>query len=288
MLREEVIATVDGPLLLQVNASTDVGMKRAINEDSYLAAAPVFLVADGMGGHAHGDRASHQVVEVFEHAIEFGRATTPSAVLAAIAAANTAVRGLSAPDAREDSVAGSTLSGVALVETENGTNQRWMAFNVGDSRVYSWDGQSLAQLTVDHSAVQELINSGEITAEEAIHHQERNVITRAIGVDDDVEADIWLLPAGGTQCFMMCSDGLTKEVSDLEIGSLFAQAQRDSALPFLAQRLVSAALSSGGSDNITVVIVEAQMLPQQLSSDAGGVAGTVPAFLEQTLPRVSG
>ena len=286
-MREEMIATVDGAVLLRVSASTDVGRKRAINEDSYLAASPVFLVADGMGGHAQGDRASHQVIEVFEHSIQFGQTTTPRAVLSAITTANTSVRGLSAPDAREESVAGSTLSGVALVDTENGTNQRWMAFNVGDSRVYSWDGSSLEQLTVDHSAVQELVDGGEITLAEAAHHPERNVITRAIGVDDEVEADVWLLPTGGNQCFMVCSDGLTKEVSDLEISSLFAEAERDAALPYLAQRLVAAALASGGSDNITVVIVEARMSSQEPSADRGNLRGVVPAFLEQTLPRVS-
>ncbi|HEX4443153.1 MAG TPA: protein phosphatase 2C domain-containing protein [Galbitalea sp.] len=269
-------------LRLRVSAATDVGNIRAINEDSYLAAPPVFLVADGMGGHAHGDRASSRVVEVFVERHGGQSATSTAEVVASIRAANSAVRSLTEPTAIDLAIAGTTLTGVAIVQKDDSEPPSWMAFNLGDSRVYRWDAPNLEQLTVDHSAVQELVDRGDITPEEAEQHPERNIVTRAIGVDDDAEADVWLIPGGGAQCFLLCSDGLTKELSDARIAEVLMDASPDGTS--IAQRLVAAALASGGNDNVTAVVVEAQSIADEPLS-AGGSPSVMPAFLEETMPR---
>jgi serine/threonine protein phosphatase PrpC len=267
---------------LRVSAATDPGNVRAINEDSYLAAPPVFLVADGMGGHAHGDRASSRVVEVFASRHGGQSATSTAEIVASIRAANSAVRSLTEPTAVDLAIAGTTLTGVAIVQMDENEPPSWMAFNLGDSRVYRWDSPRLEQLTVDHSAVQELVDNGEITRAEAELHPERNIVTRAIGVDDDAEADVWLIPGGGTQCFLLCSDGLTKELSDARIAELLMDTVSDG--PSIAHRLVAAALASGGNDNVTVVVVEAQSIAAE-SATGSDSPSTMPPFLEETMPR---
>lgn len=277
----QVIAFAQDEVTLRVAAVSDIGMKRAVNEDSFLATAPVFLVADGMGGHSHGDLASQAVARTFAASIPSGRVTTAGDVLAALTDSNAAVHGLSEGASESRSMAGTTVSGLALVASESQSSLHWMVFNVGDSRVYSWD-DSLVQLTVDHSAVQELIDDGSITTTEAIHHPERNVVTRAIGVDDEVDADVWLLPAGGRQLFLICSDGLTKELPDESIAALVANAVAGDSVDDLASSLVESAIQAGGLDNITVIVVDASVGP--VSSDRED-SGDIPAFLEQTLPR---
>jgi serine/threonine protein phosphatase PrpC len=168
-----------------------------------------------------------------------------------------------------------------------------MAFNVGDSRTYSWDGRTLAQLSVDHSAVQEMVDLGQITKEQAERHPHRNVVTRALGAEDEVDADIWILPARARQTFLLCSDGLTKELSDDEIARIIvfhdSQAQRESdGLPLtLAERLVNAAIAAGGSDNVTVVVVEAELagVSGEGSSDDTVDRSALSGVLEDTRPR---
>ena len=209
---EGVVALTQGSALIAHSAQTDVGRVRSVNEDAYLAEAPVYLVADGMGGHARGDVASRTVVETFRRHLEAGVPSSPEQVLDAIHSSNDAVRALSGEGEEGTAVAGTTLAGVALVDAGDGAGFHWMAFNVGDSRIYSWDGRTLEQLSVDHSAVQELVDAGLIRADEAERHPERNVITRAIGADEFVDPDIWLIPAAGRQVFLICSDGLSKEV----------------------------------------------------------------------------
>jgi serine/threonine protein phosphatase PrpC len=178
---------------------------------------------------------------------------------------------------------------VALVEIGDGASgsdgYHWMSFNVGDSRVYSWDDGTLVQLTVDHSAVQELLNRGLITRAEMARHPQRNVITRAVGVDDFVNADIWLTPVGGRQLYLICSDGLTKELGDEEIAAVLRDF-RDDHSDDPAERLVAAALAAGGADNVTVVVLESEVLAGSLPQ--GGTARivtTLPESLEDTLPR---
>jgi PPM family protein phosphatase len=254
---EDVVALPRGSAVIAHSAQSDVGRVRSVNEDSFLAEAPVFLVADGMGGHARGDVASRTVVETFRRHLEAGRPSSPEQVLDAIHSSNDAVRALSEAGEEGTAVAGTTLTGVALVDAGDGAGFHWMVFNIGDSRVYAWDGRTLDQLSVDHSAVQELVDAGLIRPDEAERHPDRNVITRAIGADDVVDPDVWLIPATGRQVFLICSDGLSKEVDDEQLARILAGDTGHAA--GLAGELVSAALEHGGRDNVTVIVVESDL-----------------------------
>ncbi|MDF1479342.1 protein phosphatase 2C domain-containing protein [Leifsonia sp. H3M29-4] len=268
---------------------SDRGSVRKLNEDSYLTAAPYFAVADGMGGHAHGDRASQAAIAAFAD-LPGGSPARAQDVLDTIARANEAVLGLT-EGTGDGALSGTTLTGIALVNVVGDETCHWMAFNIGDSRTYSWDGRTLAQLSVDHSAVQELVDLGRLTRQEAERHPYRNVVTRALGADDEVEADIWLIPARARQTFLLCSDGLTKELADDEIARIIvfhdAEAQRESdGLPLtLAERLVRAAVAAGGSDNVTVVVVEFELVGDDTNIDDTLERGSLPGVLEDTRPR---
>ncbi len=270
---------------------SDRGAVRRINEDSFLTAPPLFIVADGMGGHAFGDRASQASIAAFASSVEEGLPASAQAVLDTIRTANDAVLALA--DSADGALSGTTLTGVAFVDIGASQNYHWMAFNVGDSRTYSWDGRTLAQVSVDHSAVQELIDLGQLSRLDAEKHPQRNIVTRALGAEDIVDADIWLLPARARQTFLLCSDGLTKELSDDEIARIIvfhdAESVRESDnLPLtLPERLVRAAIAAGGSDNVTVVVVESELVgvsapsPDDDTLERGGLS----RLLEDTRPR---
>lgn len=269
-----------------VSAASDTGMVRAVNEDSYLAAGPIFLVADGMGGHNAGDQASQAVRSTFGEAFPDDVPATTAGVLAAIKSSNIAVRAISGDDGVGRAISGTTLAGVALVTSGDSGLLHWMAFNIGDSRIYSWDGRSLTQLSVDHSAVQELVEAGVITDEEAVLHPDRNVITRAIGASEHVDADVWLLPANRRQSFLMCSDGLTKELGDEQIARILAEHPDDPSGPSLAEVLVEAALAAGGRDNVTVVVVESITTGSDVDGDNDETVDRVSLeVFEDTMPR---
>lgn len=280
---EDVVALPRGSAVIAHSAQTDVGRARQMNEDAFLARAPVYLVADGMGGHARGDAASNAVVETFRRHLEAGRPSTPEQVLDAIHTSNDAVRALSEEGEEGTAVAGTTLAGVALVDAGDGAGFHWMVFNIGDSRVYSWDGRTLEQLSVDHSAVQELVDAGLILPDEAERHPERNVITRAIGADDVVDPDIWLIPATGRQVFLICSDGLSKEVDDVRLAAILAGDTGHAA--GLAGELVDAALEHGGRDNVTVIVVESEVGPADDDETTRDRPGTLSRAQEDTTPR---
>jgi serine/threonine protein phosphatase PrpC len=208
-------------------------------------------------------------------------------VLDAIHSSNEVVRSLSTEGDEGTAVAGTTVAGVALVDAGDGRGVHWMVFNVGDSRVYAWDGRRLQQVTVDHSAVQELVDAGLISSDDAERHPDRNVITRAVGADDVVEPDVWLVPAVGRQVFLICSDGLSKEVGDEQIAQILTGHSMHAA--GLAGELVDAALAAGARDNVTAVVVESD-----LGGDADDNGATrdrdaaLPADVEQTRPRGTG
>ncbi|MEO8527629.1 MAG: protein phosphatase 2C domain-containing protein [Pseudolysinimonas sp.] len=258
---------------LEVSAATDRGLVRRTNEDSHLATPPVFLVADGMGGHSFGDRASQATARVFATRLAREEFPTIAEVLDAVREADRVVQTIG-----EDEVAGSTLAGLALVVDGSSSEPRWMVFNVGDSRIYRWD-DGLEQLTVDHSAVQELLDEGVIGPADVRDHPERNVVTRAIGVGD-AEPDVWILPTGGRERFLICSDGLTKELDDATIREVLNASGDDSP----ADRLVSAALAAGGLDNVTVIVIEA-VVTRHDAEDSDDIGSPVPARLEDTMPR---
>lgn len=246
-----------------VSAATDRGTVRDINEDGFVAEPPVFLVADGMGGYAFGDRASGVVVETVLELARRGVTVRPADVLDTIASAESGVRGIAGGE-----IAGTTLTGVAIVESDEGP--AWMVFNIGDSRVYRAADGRVAQVSVDHSVVQELVEDGVISPREALEHPERNVVTRAVGVGDQIPPDIWILPAGGTERFLVCSDGLIKELDDPTIADIL---ERSPDAP--AEHLVAAAVAAGGIDNVTVVVVDAHVVRSAASE-----------HLEATLPRI--
>lgn len=271
---------------------SDLGAVRRVNEDSFLTAAPLFLVADGMGGHAFGDRASQAAVAAFAEVSAPDAPASAQEVLDTIRKANDAVLAI-AENSEDVTLSGTTLTGVAFVDVGSSDNYHWMAFNIGDSRTYSWDGRTLSQVTVDHSAVQELVDLGELTQAQAQSHPHRNVVTRALGADDLVDADVWLLPARARQTFLLCSDGLTKELSDDEIARIIvfhdAELLRETdSLPMsLAERLVKAAIAAGGSDNVTVVVVESELVGVDAPSadDDTLERGSLSGLLEDTRPR---
>ncbi|UAJ81096.1 serine/threonine-protein phosphatase [Leifsonia sp. ZF2019] len=233
-----------------VSARSDIGAVRHVNEDSFLAEDPAYLVADGMGGHARGDLASRTALESLARTLQPGSRPTPEEVVAAIDEANAAVRALSGADESGAAVAGTTLAGVVRVRVPERAAEHWLVVNVGDSRVYEWDGSVLTQLTVDHSAVQELVDAGLISAAQAAVHPERNVITRALGAEDFVDTDTELLPDASRRTLLICSDGLTRELTDERIAAVLASAPEDPA-----GELVEAAVAAGGHDNVTVVVV---------------------------------
>ncbi|WP_433862390.1 PP2C family protein-serine/threonine phosphatase [Streptomyces sp. L7] len=160
------------------------------------------------------------------------------------------MRALSDAEETGAAVAGTTLTGVVRVRVPERAAEEWMVVNVGDSRVYSWDGRELRRLTVDHSAVQELVDAGLITPQQAAVHPERNVITRALGAEDFVDTDSELLAPDDSRTFLVCSDGLTRELGDETIADILAGDPADPAAV-----LVEAAIAAGGHDNVTVLVV---------------------------------
>ena len=246
----------------QWGTATDRGCVRAINEDSVLAKAPVFLVADGMGGHDAGDIASAIVVDEFA-ALTGQAATTSDEVHDCIGRAAARIR-----ETLTGLTAGTTVAGVAVAALEG--EHYWLVFNVGDSRVYRLADGEFEQISVDHSVVQELVDRGSLSVRAAKIHPERHVITRAVGTSSSPEPDYWLLPVGAHDRFLICSDGLTTELSDDTIhGGLSAYPDPREA----ATWLVAEALKAGGRDNVTVVVVD---------SAAGGDAGPEESALSAT------
>jgi PPM family protein phosphatase len=228
-------------------SATDRGRVRRLNEDAMLAEAPVFLVADGMGGHAAGDVASRVTVEEF--AVLAGRpSVTHEDVQGCFVRAAERIRAT----VGAGRTAGTTVAGVALAPQDG--DPYWLVFNVGDSRVYRLADGSLEQVSVDHSVVQELVDAGRIAPHEAAGHPERHVITRAVGTGALPNPDYWLLPAGPADRMLLCSDGLTQELDDDAIRYLLMDQPEPQTA---AQILVQAAVEAGGRDNVTVVVVDA-------------------------------
>jgi protein phosphatase len=234
------------PVTVVAGVRTDVGLKRSVNEDSVIAEFPVFAVADGMGGHEAGDRASRAVIEELRGLV--GRdELTPDDVADVLHAAHENVRGIAEGTSRG---AGSTVTGAVVLE--HSERPHWLVFNIGDSRVYRLREREFAQLTVDHSIAQELIESGRLAREEVGSYSGRNVITRAVGSEDST-ADFWLYPIVEGERLLICSDGLTGEVDESDVAAVLASVPD---VADAAEGLVARALENGGKDNVTVVVVE--------------------------------
>jgi protein phosphatase len=238
-----------------VAAATDRGRKRSSNEDAfgYSAEHGVYLVCDGMGGAAAGEIASALAVdEILRHLIGRDPAKPlPQAAEEAVRAANDAVFSRSQHDAKLHGM-GTTM--VCLVAQEHSA---WV-LNIGDSRCYRLRNRSLEQLTMDHSLVDEQVRLGQMTPSDALRSPYRNVITRALGTQSLVTPDILELETEPGDIFLLCSDGLTRELPDPLIESLLSvDSPGDVSLSDLCARLVSAANKAGGEDNITCLLVRA-------------------------------
>jgi len=235
-------------MILRAAASTDVGLRRKINEDRY-ALAPnlgLYLVADGMGGHTAGQVASELAAEAALQAIQTldGATASPSEKLRyAVASANKSIF-QTARERPELSGMGTTL--VALLVSEG----RAALAHVGDSRAYLIRSKKIRQLTDDHSIVGELLRRNEISEDAAREHPHRHVLTRALGVRRAVEPDLAELTPEPGDLFVLCSDGLTNHVEDHEIAKTILD---DEDLQEACERLVDLANGRGGEDNTTLV-----------------------------------
>ena len=251
-------------LRVAFGAVSHQGLVRGANEDSYLTAPPVFLVADGMGGHSGGELASRAVVDAFS-GLSDRRWLTPDLLAAAVARAATAVSSLRADGRRP----GSTLTGVGL--TQQGGLPCWLVFNIGDSRTHLLRRGELTQISVDHSAA---ARGGDRAAA-------RNVITRALGAGlSRPVADQWLIPALVGDRIVLCSDGVSNEVTpELITAILLSTADAQEA----AHALVRAALQAGGRDNVTAVVVECTGLVSTAAHAPSGAADTASSATDDTL-----
>jgi PPM family protein phosphatase len=235
---------------LRFGAATDVGLVRAHNEDSMLLEPPVFVVADGMGGHAHGEIASALVVSGLRHLVGRKELTVDEAT-AAVELLNGTIQEASL---EMPAVRGMGTTAVGLIAVQHEGSPQWLAFNVGDSRLYRWVDGVLEQLSVDHSVVQELLDRGEITQAEVSTHPQRSVITRVLGTAGSATADYWLLPVSAGVRFLLCSDGLTTELGPPRIATVLAEHDDPKEA---ADALVAAALRAGGRDNVTAIVIDA-------------------------------
>jgi PPM family protein phosphatase len=239
----------------EVGVGTDIGRVRERNEDSFLVDPPLYAVADGMGGHRGGDIASELALETVESS--FRGATRPLAEQ--VRDANRAVFERSMTD-RDVSGMGTTLT--AAVLDDGGAH----LVHVGDSRAYLLRAGALRLLTEDHTLVNRMVKAGEITAEEAEVHPHRNVVTRALGTEPDVQVDEDDVPLLAGDRLLLCSDGLTNMVTE---GQIQAILESTGSPQDAATRLIRAANRAGGVDNITVIVLEAR---EGDGADAAGSA----------------
>jgi protein phosphatase len=233
-------------------AVTDVGRVRPHNEDEILAEEPLFAVADGMGGHAAGEVASQVAIQALR--ASFAQDPSADGLAKAVKDANAAVwnRAEEQPETRG---MGTTMTAAALVGDDEGAEQVIEVANVGDSRAYLLRDGELEQLSHDHSLVEDLVQSGRLTPEEAIDHPQRHIVTRALGViePDELEVDTFtVIPFKGDRV-LLASDGLSDMVSHDKIASVL---RRFADPTDAADELVRVAKEAGGNDNISVVVVD--------------------------------
>ncbi len=240
---------------LRVGSSTDTGQVRQENEDSLVVASPVFAVADGMGGHLAGEVASAIAVDTLQARLAGGGPiASASQLVEAVRAANVAILD-AARSAVERRGMGTTVTAIALLAPSTpGGEPRLALANVGDSRAYVIRAGVLKQLSIDHSYVHELVATGQISRDEARFHPNRNIVTRALGIEPDVRVDAWTFPLVRGDRFLLCSDGLVDEVLDETIAEQLSGIADPQAA---ADSLVATANRHGGRDNITVVVVDA-------------------------------
>ena len=228
-------------------AVTDPGRMRDVNQDGVLSTEGVFAVADGMGGHSGGEVASAIAVELMAETTSFN---SVGELLETVQRANREVLDRARLDRALHGM-GTTL--VALVAMTVDDTELLGVANVGDSRLYLRTPDEMMQLTEDHSLVEGMVRDGWISPSEAKVHPQRNVVTRALGVEEPLLVDAWeLVPVTGDR-YLLCSDGLNNELSDAEIEEILDEAADPRQA---AHELVQAACDAGGRDNVTVVVVD--------------------------------
>lgn len=239
---------------MKIFSMTDTGKRRDMNQD-YLYASDtavgklpnLFIAADGMGGHKAGDYASRVAVEVMVECVKNDEDGLPVlAIKRAITEANRIVLRASLIDIDKEGM-GTTIVAACIVD------DKIIAANVGDSRLYIVNEHSIQQITIDHSYVEEMVRCGKITREAARNHKNKNAITRAVGVFQEVEADFFEAKVMPGDTVLLCTDGLTNMVEDEEIKRIILS-QRD--IVEKTETLVETANRNGGTDNITVVLIE--------------------------------
>ncbi len=257
--------------------ASDTGRIRKNNQDSYLADGAVFAVADGMGGHVGGEIASKMAIDVFAEA--FSETENSPNIVDVVRKANSAIL---ARALREPKLAGmgTTLCVLSVSEDEN--KYQLNLVNVGDSRGYLFRSGELYQLTDDHTLISEMLRSGEITREQAGNHRARHILTRALGVDPEVEIDHWKIEPKESDLYLLCSDGLTNEMTDPEIVQILAKQEPTDEL---AQELVNGALNNGGSDNVTCIVVKVSTVASAASTLGGNEKSRIVELPSQTKMR---
>jgi len=257
-------------------SATAVGRVRAVNQDAVLVTAALFAVADGMGGHRGGEVASAVALEALAEAVD---GQTTEELVEGVERANRAVFDRAGADSSLAGM-GTTLVLLGLVTHEG--RGRLGIVNVGDSRAYLLAGLEFAQLSEDHSLVETLVRSGQLTEDEAVNHPRRNVLTRALGIEPDVDVDAWVIEPHAGDRFLLCSDGLFNELDDDEITAVLRQLLDPGQA---ATELVRLADEAGGRDNISVVVVDVVDAPEPPEAlDALDAAG---ATIDDRLTRVT-
>jgi protein phosphatase len=258
---------------------TDTGRQRRDNEDNAFARAPVFVVADGMGGAQAGEVASKIATETFEKGLP--DSGSPEERLAErVREANHQIHELSRAD-RERAGMGTTLTAAYVDDASVAIA------HVGDSRAYLFRDGTLERLTQDHSLVEELVRQGKLTPEQAAGHPQRSIITRALGPEANVEVDTWTYPVRAGDILLLCSDGLTTMISEERVAEILGEPR---SLDGTADALIDAANEAGGRDNITVVLFRLEEVGEDGQADQPtmiGVPGpaTTPD-LEDSAPDV--
>ena len=241
---------------------TDVGRQRQSNEDSFYESPPVFAVADGMGGARAGEVASRMAVEAFEDERDPG--ASPEAQLAHIAReANRKIYKLAQEDSSRAGM-GTTFTAVMVTDNELAIG------HVGDSRLYRLRGGELERLTTDHSLVEEYVRAGRLAPEEAESHPQKSIITRALGVEADVEVDTLTCDACDGDVYLICSDGLTGMVAESEVADILVNRR---SLEQAGRALIDAANRAGGRDNITVVLFRVGEARAPVGDDGDTLSG---------------
>jgi serine/threonine protein phosphatase PrpC len=260
--------------------ASDLGRQRQGNEDNYFVRAPLFVVADGMGGAQAGEVASEMAVESFDGGLPGG--SPADGLVQVIEDANRRIHERSRAEAQRAGM-GTTVTAAYVGEREV------TIAHVGDSRAYVLRGGELERLTRDHSLVGELVARGKLTEEQAETHPQRSVITRALGPEPDVEVDVQVYQARADDVFMVCSDGLTSMVPEARVRELLEGA---SSLERAGRELIAAANDAGGRDNITVILFRLEEVDEDFGAAEGrhaeaGRDDGPQAQATATLPRVA-